>query len=224
MTCVTTAAPCSRVTNRLGGTAMTWMASLCVLFFVSVSAAQQMDEKNDPALQLTFYTPHRISISKEKQGNAVLRDEWAVVPYIATRYDHTEKWLGIVVELHGNKQVLDTGAGGLMFTVDGKQVGVSPEILAHSHRQTSCALTRCTVMWNIGPKIPVEASALGEFVKTVANAHEVYVTLFPGDNGGAKRFTAQFTDEGLQAFRDTRQYYDSLTLVKKASVPAPVTQ
>ena len=28
-------------------------------------------------------------------------------------------------------------------------------------------------------------------------------------------YTAQFTDEQLQAFRDRRQYYDSLTLVQK---------
>jgi len=206
----------------LEGRVMKWTASLFVLFVVSGCMAQQMDEKNDPALQLTFYTPHRISISKERQGNNLLRDVWAVVPYIAAKYDHTDKWLGIIVELHGNKQVLNTGAGGLMFTVDGKQVGVSPAILAHSHRQTSCALTRCTVTWNISPKTPVEASALGEFVKTVANAHEVYVTSFPGDNGGGKRFTAQFTDQQLQAFRDTRQYYDSLTLAKKVSSPATV--
>jgi len=48
-------------------------------------------------------------------------------------------------------------------------------------------------------------------VKTLADAHEVYMTLFPADNGGGQRFTAKFTDEQLQAFRDTRQYYDSLT-------------
>jgi hypothetical protein len=203
---------------------MKWMISVCALFFVSLSAAQQMDERNDAALQLTFYTPHRISISKERQGNNMLRSVWAVVPYIAERYDHTNKWLGIVVELHGNKQVLNTGAGGLMFTVDGRQVAVSPAILAHSHRQPSCALARCTVTWNIGPKTPAEESALVEFVKAVANGHEVYATLFPGDNGGGERFTAKLTDEQLLGFHDAQQYYDSLALIKKASTPATVTQ
>jgi hypothetical protein len=188
-----------------------------VLFVVSGCMAQQMDEKNDPALQLTFYTPHRIAVSKERQRNNALRSVWAVVPYIAEKYDHTNKWLGIVVELHGNKQVLDTGAGGLMFTVDGKQSGVSPAILAHSHKESSCILTRCTVTWNIGPKTPAEESALVEFVKAVANGHEVYVTLFPGDNGGGERFTAKFTDEQLLGFHDAQQYYESLTLVKKVT-------
>jgi len=202
---------------------MKWMAAIFVLFMVSGCVAQQMDERNDPALQLTFYTPHRVGISKEKQTNSVLKDEWAVVPYIATKYDHTEKWMGILVELHGNKQVLDTGAGGLMFTVDGRQVGVSPAILAHSRTEPSCVLTRCTVKWNIAPKTPAESSGLGEFVKTVANAHEVYVTLFAGNNGGGKRFTAKLTDEQLQAFQDTQQYYGSLKLVK-VSAPSAVTQ
>lgn len=196
---------------------MKWIAAVFVLFVVSGCMAQQMDEKNDPALQLTFYTPHRISISKERQGKNVLRSVWAVVPYIAERYDHTNKWLGIIVELHGNKQILNTGAGGLMFTVDGRQIGVSPAILAHSHREPSCALARCTVTWTIGPKTPAEESALVEFVKAVANGHEVYATLFPGDNGGGKRFTAKFTDEQLLGFHDAQQYYDSLTLVKKVT-------
>src|SRR5579863_2619666 len=118
-----------------------------VLLAVSGCVAQQMDEKNDPALQLTLFTPHRISISKERQGNNVLSTVWVVAPFIAERFDHTSKWMGIVVELHGNKQVLNTGAGGLMFTVDGKQVAVSPAILGHSHKQQSCVLMRCTATW-----------------------------------------------------------------------------
>jgi hypothetical protein len=193
---------------------MKWIAAMCSLFIASGCMAQQMDERNDPALQLTFYTPHRISIAKERQGNNVLRSVWAVVPFIAERYDHTNKWFGIVVELRGNRQVLNTGAGGLMFTVDGKQVAASPAILAHSHRQPSCALGRCTVTWTIEPKTPVEESALVKFVKEIANGHEVYATLFPGDNGGGQRFTAKLTDEQLLGFHDAQQYYESLVLVK----------
>lgn len=40
-----------------------------------------------------------------------------------------------------------------------------------------------------------QASAFRGFVKTLADAHEVYMTLFPADNGGGQRFTARFTDE-----------------------------
>lgn len=194
---------------------MKWMVLVSVLFFASVSSAQRMDERNDPALQVTFYTPHGVAFSKARQGSAVLRDVWAVRPYIVARYDHTDKWMGMIVELHGNKQVLGTGAGGMMFTVDGRKVGVSPAILAHSYRQPSCALGRCTVSWTIEPKTAAEASAFSEFVRTVADAHEAYMTLLPADSGGGSRFTAQFADDQLQQFRDTRQYYGSLTLVKR---------
>ncbi len=196
---------------------MKWMACAVVLFLVSGCVAQQMDERSDPALQLTFYTPHRISLAKERQGSNVLKSEWAVVPYIAERYDHANKWFGIVVELHGNKHVLNTGAGGLLFTVDGKQIAVPPAVLAHSSRKPSCALARCNVTWDIEPKTPAEAAAVVEFVKTVANGHEVYATLFPGDNGGGERFTAKLTDEQLLGFHDAQQYYDSLVLVKKVN-------
>jgi hypothetical protein len=196
---------------------MKWMISVFMLLSISGCMAQQMDEKNDPALQLTFYTPHRVTISKERQGNNALRTVWAVVPYIAEKYDHTNKWLGIIVELHGNKQVLSTGAGGLMFTVDGKHVAISPAILSHSHREPSCAFTRCTVTWNIGPKTPAEEAALVEFVKAVANGHEIYATLFPGDNGRGERFTAKLTDEQLLGFHDAQQYYEALVLVKKVT-------
>jgi hypothetical protein len=198
---------------------MKWTAAVFVLLLVSGCMGQQMDEKNDPALQLTFYTPHRISIAKERQRDNVLRSVWAVVPYIAETYDHANKWFGIVVELHGNRQVLNTGAGGLMFTVDGKQVAVAPAILAHSHREPSCVLTRCTVTWTIVPKTRPEESALVEFVKTVANGHEVYATLFPPDTGGGERFTAKLTDEQLLGFHDAQQYYDSLVLMKKVTQP-----
>ena len=194
---------------------MKWMASVLVLFVGAGCMAQQMDEKNDPALQLTIYTPHRISVSKERQGNDVLRSKWAVAPYIVESYDHTHKWTGIVVYLHGNKQVLKTGAGGLMFTVDGKRIAVSPAILGHSNRQPSCALARCTVTWNISPKTPAEEASMFDFVKAVANGHEVYATLFPGDSGGGERFEVKLTDEQLLGFRDAQQYYDSLVLVKK---------
>jgi hypothetical protein len=195
---------------------MKWIAAVFTLVIVSGCMAQQMDERNDPALQLTFYTPHRISISKERQANDLLRTVWAVVPYIAETYDHSNKWFGIVVELHGNREVLNTGAGGLMFTVDGKQVGVAPAILAHSHREPSC-VKRCTVTWNISPKSRSEESALVEFVQAVANGHEVYATLFPPHTGSGHRFTAKLTDEQLLGFHEARQYYDSLTLVKKAA-------
>ncbi|MGO9404986.1 MAG: hypothetical protein ACLPVW_16100 [Terriglobales bacterium] len=196
---------------------MKWIAAVFVLFVASGCMAQQMDEKNDPALQLTFYTPHRINISKERQGSNLLRSVWVVSPYIAERYDHTNKWFGIFVELHGNKQILNTGKGGLLFTVDGKQIAASPTILAHSRREPSCALTRCTVAWYIEPRTLSEQSALVEFVKTVANGHEVYATLFPGENGSGQRFTAKLTDEQLLGFHEAQQYYESLTLVKKVS-------
>ncbi len=137
---------------------------------------------------------------------------------IASKYDHTSKWLGIVVELHGNKDVLDTGAGGLMFTVDGKQSGVSPSILEHSPRQTSWKLTRCTVTWNLKPGSPTGVSGLRDFISTLGNAHEVYVTLFPGENSGGKRFTAQLTDEQLQAFRDTLTYYDTVAPLRNVNL------
>jgi hypothetical protein len=193
---------------------MKWMASALVLA-ASACLAQQMDERNDPALQLTIYTPRRISMSKERQGNNILRSVWTVVPFIAENYDHTNKFLGIVIEVHGNKQILNTGAGGLMFTVDGKQSGVSPAILAHSHRRPTCGFGRCNVIWNIQPRTPVEESSLAQFVKTVANGHQVYATLFPGDTGGGQRFTALLTDEQLLGFHDVLQYYNSLALVKK---------
>jgi hypothetical protein len=123
-------------------------------------------------------------------------------------------------ELHGNKQVLNAGAGGLMFTVDGKQVAVSPAILAHSHKQQSCALTRCTATWAIQPKTPAEATDMVTFVKVVSDGHEVYATLFPGDSGGGQRFTAKLTDEQLLGFHDVQQYYQSLVLTKKIAQTA----
>jgi hypothetical protein len=200
---------------KLEGTAMKWIAF--VLLLVSGCVAQQMDEKNDPALQLTIYTPHRISISKERQGNNVLNTVWVVSPFIAETFDHTNKLMGIFVELHGNKQVLNPGVGGLMFTVDGKEVAVSPAVLAHSHKQESCALTRCTAKWVILPKTPAEDTAMATFVKAVADGHEVYATMLPGDNGSGQRFTAKLTDEQLLEFHDVRQYYESLVLAKKIS-------
>jgi hypothetical protein len=184
--------------------------AICILLLTSASFAQQMDEKNDPAQQFTFYMPHRLGVAKERQTDSVLRDVWTIAPFIAAKYDHSEKWMGMVIRLHGNKHVLSTGAGGLMFTVDGKRLGLAPEILAHSRRETSCALTRCNVTWTIEPKTQIEAKAFGEFVKSVADAHEVYATLFPGDSGGGERFTATLTDEQLKAFQDTQQYFDSL--------------
>jgi hypothetical protein len=188
------------------------------LFIAAGCAGQQMDEKNDPAMQVTLYTPHRIGISKERQGNDMLRTVWVVVPAIAEKYDHTDKWFGVVVYLRGNKQILNAGTGGLMFTVDGKQIAVSPEILAHSHPQSSCARARCTVTWSIGPKTPAEKTAMAAFIKTVADGHEVYATLLPADTGSGQRFSAKLTDEQLLGFHDARQYYDSLVVVKKASV------
>jgi hypothetical protein len=62
------------------GNAMRLTVAAYLLFLVSISAAQEMDQRNDPPLQLTFYTPHRVTVSKERQGNALLRDEWSVVP------------------------------------------------------------------------------------------------------------------------------------------------
>jgi hypothetical protein len=200
---------------------MKWMTSVFVLFLAASCMGQQMDEKNDPALQLTFYTPHRNSLVKERQSNDLLDTVWIVGPYIVERYDHTNKWMGIVVELRGNRQVLRTGAGGLMFTIDGKQVAVSPAILAHSKRTQSSKGARWTASWNIGPKTPAEEAAMVQFVNAVASGHEVYATLFPGDGGG-DRFTAKLTDEQLLGFHDAQQYYESLALVKK--VAQPVTQ
>jgi hypothetical protein len=112
------------------------------------------------------------------------------------------------------------GAGGLMFTVDGQQVAVAPSILAHSHREPVCVLTRCTVTWNISPKTPAEESALAAFVRAAANGHEVYATLFPPDTGGGERFTAKLTDEQLLGFRDVQQYYDSLKSMKRVTQQA----
>jgi hypothetical protein len=129
----------------------------------------------------------------------------------------------LFVELHGGSQATRTGAGGLMFMVDGKQVTVSSAILAHSHRTSSCGFARCTVTWNIGPDTPAEKAALVAFVKAVSDGHEVYATLFPADSGG-QRFSVKLTDEQLLGFHDIKQYYDSLTLVKKVITPATVTQ
>jgi hypothetical protein len=197
--------------------AMKWIALVLAVFSAVGCAAQQMDEKNDSAMQVTLYTPHSIAISKERQGHNFLRTVWVILPVIAERYDHTDKWFGLVVELYGNKQVLNTGTGGLVFTVDGQQITVSPTILAHSHPNSSCALDRCTVTWSIAPKTKPEEAMMAGFIKTVANGHEVYATLLPGDTGGAQRFTAKLTDEQLLGFRDTQQYYDSLVLTKKVS-------
>ncbi len=202
----------------LEGTAMKLVAF--VLLVVSGCMAQQMDEKNDAALQLTIYTPHRISISKERQANNVLNTVWVVSPFIAETFDHTKKLMGIVVELHGNKQVFNTGGGGLMFTVDSRQVAVSPAALAHSHKQESCALTRCAAKWVILPKMPAEETAMATFVKAVADGHEVYATMLPGDSGGGQRFTAKLTDSQLLGFHDVQQYYESLVLTKKISQTA----
>jgi hypothetical protein len=47
------------------------------------------------------------------------------------------------------------------------------------------------------------------------NGHEVYATLFLGDNGGGERFTAKLTDEQLLGFHEAEQSYDSLALGKK---------
>ena len=199
------------------GSAMKWMAFVFALLAAASCGAQQMDEKNDPAMQVTLYTPHRIAISKERQGNDLLRTVWVVEPVIAERYDHTSKWLAVVVELRGNKQVLNAGGGGLMFTVDGQQVAVSPTILAHSHPNSSCALARCTITWAITPKTQPEEAMMAVFIKTIANGHEVYATLLPGDIGGAQRFTAKLTDEQLLGFRDAQQYYESLVLTKRVS-------
>jgi len=197
---------------------MKLIAFALVLSVAAGCAAQQMDERNDPAMQVTLYTPHRVSISKERQSSDVLQTLWVVHPVIAERFDRTNKWFVVVIELRGNKQVLNAGSGGLMFTVDGKQATVSPTILAHSHPKSSCALARCTISWTVAPKSQPEEAIMAAFVKTVANGHEVYATLLPGDTGGAQRFTAKLTDEQLLGFRDAQQYYDSLVLTKKISV------
>jgi hypothetical protein len=196
------------------GSAMKWMAFLLVLFAASACVAQQMDEKQDPAMQVTLFTPHRVSISN---GDEV-KTSWLIQPAIAEKYDHTNKWFGVVVELRGSKQVLNAGGGGLMFTVDGKQAMVSPTILAHSHPNPHCVLVvSCTITWSLVPKTQPEEAAVAAFVKTVANGHEVYATLLPGETGGGRRFSTKLTDQQLLAFHDTLQYYDSLAVTKKVS-------
>jgi len=196
---------------------MKWIVAVLLLLIAAGCPGQQMDEKNDQAMQVTLYTPHRIGISKERQGNDLLRTVWLTIPVIAEKYDHTDKWFGIVVEMRGNKQVVNAGTGGLMFTVDGKQIAVSATILTHSHPQSSCALARCTVTWSIGPRTSAEKTAMAAFVRTVADGHEVYATLLPADTGGGQRFTAKLTDEQLLGFHDAQQYYDSLVVTKKVS-------
>jgi len=186
-----------------------------VLLVASGCWAQQMDERNDPALQLRFYIPQRISISNEQGRAGKVNTEWVVLPYIVERFDHTSKWMGLVVKLAGSKQVLTTGAGGLMFTVDGKQLMVSPALLAHSHKEESCAQFRCTAMWSLQPRMAAEGAGLVMLARAVADGHEVYATVFPGDSDGGQRFTVQLTDAQLSAFHDVQQYYDSLALAKK---------
>ena len=198
---------------------MKWMASLLVLFVAAGCMGQQMDQKNDPAMQRTVFTPHRNNITKERQRNDVMETLWVVGPYIVERYDHTGKTMGIVVELQGNKQVLKTGAGGILFTIDGKQIGISQTILANANRKESCALTRCTVSWTIAPKTGTEQATLMTFVNAVGNGHEVYTTLLPGDNTGGDRFSVKLTDEQVLGFHDAQQFYSSMVLVKKIAQP-----
>lgn len=104
-----------------------------------------------------------------------------------------------------------------MFTVDSKQVAVSPAILAHSYPSRSCPLLVCTVTWTLVPKTQPEKAAIAAFIKTVANGHEVYATLLPSDTGHGRRFSTKLTDQQLLAFHDALQFYDSLVLTKKAS-------
>lgn len=196
---------------------MKWMTLVLVLFAAAACGAQQMDEKNDPAMQVTVYTPHRLITSKERQGNDVLRTVWTVTPVIAERFDHTNKWFALVIEMRGNKEVRNAGAGGLMFTIDGKEIAVSPAILSHSHPQSSCALARCTATWIIQPKTGTEEAIMATFIKVVADGHEVYATFLPGDTGGGQRFSTKLTDEQLLSFHDVQQYYKSLVLTKTVS-------
>jgi hypothetical protein len=191
------------------------MASILVLLAVSGCAARQMDQYNQPTPQLTTYTPPRISVSKQSQGSKALGNVWTVVPFTAESFDHSSRFVGILVELHGNKRVLNAGAGGLVFTVDGNQIAVSAATLAHSRSEPTCNATRCTASWIIEPKTPAEESALAAAVKTVASGHRVQVTLFPGDSGQEKPFTAKLTDEQLAGFHDAQQYYESLAQLKK---------
>lgn len=190
------------------------------LFVTTVCAAQQMDEKNDAAMQVTLYTPHHISIARERQGTDKLQTVWVVLPVIAERFDHANKWYGLVIELRGTKQVQSTGGGGLVFTVDGKQLTVGPEIMAHSHPNLSCALLRCTATWTIVPQTAVEEGAMAKFVSVVADGHEVFATLLPANTGAGQRFSTKLTDEQLEGFHEVRQYYDSLVLTKKVTQTA----
>lgn len=192
-----------------------WAAAALLLLVAAGCVAQQMDEKNDSALRVTIYTPHSIEVAKDRQGNQLLGSVWSVVPFVTEKYDHTNKFFGIFIELRGNNKVTNSGTGGLMFTVDGKKVVLSRAILAHSHRQPRCGLGRCTVTWTIAPKTAAEQAALVQLVKTVANGHEVYATLFPSDTAGGQRFIALLTDEQLLTFHDVLQYYESLALIKR---------
>src|ERR1700685_2481544 len=117
---------------------MKWMAAALLLLAASGCLAQEMDEKNDPALHAIIYTPHRVGIAKAQQRDD-LRSVWTVTPFIGENYQRTNKFLGVFVELYGDRGVANTGSGGLMFRVDGQRV-LSPSILAHSHRQPSCYL------------------------------------------------------------------------------------
>jgi hypothetical protein len=186
-----------------------------MLLVAAGCVAQQMDEKNDTALRVTIYTPHSLGVTQERRGNPLLGSVWSLVPFITENYDHTNKFFGIFIELHGNNQVTNRGTGGLMFTVDGKKVVLSRAILARSRRQPSCGLGRCTVTWTIAPKTPAEQAALVQLIKTVASGHAVYATLFPSDTGGGQRFIALLTEEQLLAFHDVLQYYESLALTKR---------
>jgi hypothetical protein len=104
-----------------------------------------------------------------------------------------------------------------MFTVDGKQVTVSPAILAPSYpsRNLHCILN-CTVTWTLVPKTQPEEAAIAAFIKTIGNGHEVYATLLPSYTGG-QRFSTKLTDQQLLTFHDALQFYDSLVLTNKVS-------
>jgi hypothetical protein len=194
---------------------MRWIASGLALLAVSGCAAQQMNQNNQPAPQLTTYSSPRTGISKQSQTSKAPGSAWTVVPFTAESFDRTTKFMGILLELHGDHRVLHSGAGGLIFTVDGNAIAVSAATLAHSRSEPTCNVTRCTASWIIEPKTPGEESTLAAMVKTVANGHRVHVTLLPGDVAKGKPFTTELTDEQRVGFHEAQQYYESLALSQK---------
>ena len=189
------------------------ITTLLVLLVVLGTWAKnaRLDEKRDAALQTIWIKPHNPPQATEREGRllGVVDYKWLFYPYIGRSFDESRKWFQVAIELRGPNETVLLPGSDLTLMVDGKQTTVSG-IFVYNVGGNGCSdfmgQLSCVNHWEIAPKTDEARAALESWVRALATAHEVYVTMVGGS--GTNRFSVRLTGPQLAVFQAVLDEYD----------------